>query len=135
MSKLIALVCVIPVLWIVWGLLRCLLSAQLLICVWLFLTSWTVALFSPLSMGFSRKEYCSGLSFLSAIILRIYFLRPEILSVQFIVLLRTGILLSSSLLLFLWNFHLHTHWNKTSKNTNHIGELKTVFILGTWNWS
>ena len=29
--------------------------------VWLFATSWTVALQAPLSMGFSRQEYWSGL--------------------------------------------------------------------------
>ena len=29
--------------------------------VWLFVTSWTVALQAPLSMGFSRQEYWSGL--------------------------------------------------------------------------
>ena len=30
--------------------------------VWLFATIWTVALQAPLSMGFSRQEYWSGLS-------------------------------------------------------------------------
>ena len=30
-------------------------------CVWLFVTSWTVAHQAPLSMGFSRQEYWSGL--------------------------------------------------------------------------
>ena len=30
-------------------------------CVWLFATPWTVALLLPLSMGFSRQEYWSGL--------------------------------------------------------------------------
>ena len=30
-------------------------------CVWLFATLWTVALQAPLSMGFSRQEYWSGL--------------------------------------------------------------------------
>ena len=30
-------------------------------CVWLFVTLWTVALQAPLSMGFSRQEYWSGL--------------------------------------------------------------------------
>ena len=28
-----------------------------------FVTSWTVALQAPLSMGFPRQEYCSGLPF------------------------------------------------------------------------
>ena len=37
--------------------------AKLLSCVWLFETSWTVAHLAPLSMGFSRQEYWSGLSF------------------------------------------------------------------------
>ena len=31
--------------------------------VWLFVTPWTVACQAPLSMGFSRQEYWSGLSF------------------------------------------------------------------------
>ena len=31
--------------------------------VWLFATPWTVAYQPPLSMGFSRQEYCSGLTF------------------------------------------------------------------------
>ena len=30
-------------------------------CVWLFVTLWTVAYQAPLSMGFSRQEYWSGL--------------------------------------------------------------------------
>ena len=33
--------------------------------VWLFATPWTVAHQAPLSMGFSRQEYWSGLPFLS----------------------------------------------------------------------
>ena len=37
--------------------------AQLLSCVQLFMTLWTVALHVPLSMGFSRQEYWSGLPF------------------------------------------------------------------------
>ena len=32
-------------------------------CVWLFATPWTVAYQAPLSMGFSRREYWSGLPF------------------------------------------------------------------------
>ena len=32
-------------------------------CVWLFVTLWTVACQAPLSMGFSRQEYWSGLPF------------------------------------------------------------------------
>ena len=31
--------------------------------VWLCVTPWTVAFQAPLSMGFSRKEYWSGLPF------------------------------------------------------------------------
>jgi len=38
-------------------------SAQLLSHVWLFATPWTVATQAPLSMGFSRQEYWSGLPF------------------------------------------------------------------------
>ena len=30
-------------------------------CVWLFVTPWTIARQAPLSMGFSRQEYWSGL--------------------------------------------------------------------------
>ena len=37
--------------------------AQSLSHVWLFLTLWTVALWAPLSTGFSRQEYGSGLPF------------------------------------------------------------------------
>ena len=37
--------------------------AYLLSPVQLFATPWTVAWLDPLSMGFSRKEYCSGLPF------------------------------------------------------------------------
>ena len=35
--------------------------AQLLSCVQLFVTPWTAAQQAPLSMGFSRQEYWSGL--------------------------------------------------------------------------
>ena len=41
--------------------LRCVLCAVLLGCVRLFVTPWTVACQSPLSMGFSRQEYWNGL--------------------------------------------------------------------------
>ena len=34
-------------------------------CVQLFVTSWTIACLAPLSMGFPRQEYWSGLPFLS----------------------------------------------------------------------
>ena len=34
-------------------------------CVWFFATPWTVACQAPLSMGFSRQEYWSGLPFCS----------------------------------------------------------------------
>ena len=37
--------------------------AQLLSCVWLCVTPWTVSLQAPLSMGFSRQEYWIGLPF------------------------------------------------------------------------
>ena len=37
------------------------LCVQSLGCVWLFATPWTVARQAPLSMGFSRQEYWSGL--------------------------------------------------------------------------
>ena len=38
-------------------------EVKLLSCVWLFATLWTVAHQAPLSMGFSRQEYWSGLPF------------------------------------------------------------------------
>ena len=38
-------------------------KAKSLSCVQLFATPWTVAHQAPLSMGFSRQEYWSGLSF------------------------------------------------------------------------
>ena len=38
-------------------------SAQLLICIQLFVTPWTAAYQAPLSMGFSRQEYWSELPF------------------------------------------------------------------------
>ena len=38
-------------------------AAQVLICIQLFETPWTVAPQAPLSMGFSRQEYWSGLPF------------------------------------------------------------------------
>ena len=41
--------------------LVCMLS--LFSCVWLFATVWTVALQAPLSKGFSRQQYLSGLPF------------------------------------------------------------------------
>ena len=40
--------------------------AQMLSHVWLFVTPWTVAHQAPLSMGFSRQEYWSGLPFPSS---------------------------------------------------------------------
>ena len=39
------------------------LCAQMISCVQLLATLWTVALQVPLSMGFSRQEYCSGFPF------------------------------------------------------------------------
>ena len=40
-------------------------SGRLLSCVLLFATPWTVACQAPLSMGFSRQEYGSGLQYSS----------------------------------------------------------------------
>ena len=37
--------------------------AQFLHCVWLFVTLWTIVHKAPLSMGFSKQEYWSGLPF------------------------------------------------------------------------
>ena len=37
----------------------------MLSCVWVFATPWTVAHQAPLSMGFPRQEYWSGLPFSS----------------------------------------------------------------------
>ena len=36
-------------------------AAKLLSCIWLFVTLWSVACQVPLSMGFSKQEYWSGL--------------------------------------------------------------------------
>ena len=41
-------------------------KVKLLSCVQLFVTPWTVAYHAPLSMGFSRQEYWSGLPFPSS---------------------------------------------------------------------
>ena len=38
-------------------------AVKSLSCVWLFATPWTVAHQAPLSTGFSRQEYQSGLPF------------------------------------------------------------------------
>ena len=38
-------------------------GVQLLSCVWLFVTPWTVACQAPLSLGFPRQEYWSGVPF------------------------------------------------------------------------
>ena len=49
--------------------LKCLITqilkfeVKLLICVWPFATLWTVAYYTPLSMGFSKQEYWSGSPF------------------------------------------------------------------------
>ena len=45
---------------------ECILSSYC--CVWLIETQWTVALQAPLSMGFPRKEYWSGLQFPSPLL-------------------------------------------------------------------
>ena len=45
-----------------YGSLRKLISGCMLRCVWLFATLWTIACQAPLSRGFSRQEYWSGLS-------------------------------------------------------------------------
>ena len=42
---------------------ECRWNCQPLSCAWLFATAWTVAHQAPLSMGFSRQEYWSGLPF------------------------------------------------------------------------
>ena len=48
-----------------WCMLSHSVCAKSLSHVWLFVTLWTVALQAPLSMGFSRQEYWSGLPFSS----------------------------------------------------------------------
>ena len=47
--------------------LNCKVKVKSLSHVWLFATLWTVALQAPLSMGSSRKGYCSGLPFPSPV--------------------------------------------------------------------
>ena len=46
-------------------------------CVQLFVTPWTVALQAPLSMGFSRQEYWSGLPFPSPAVLHDPGIKPR----------------------------------------------------------
>ena len=41
----------------------CVCVCKLFSCVWISTTPWTVAHQTPLSMGFSRQEFCSGLPF------------------------------------------------------------------------
>ena len=53
---------------------------QLLSCVWLFETPWAVAHQAPLSMGFSRQEYWSGLQFPSPVIASVQFSSVQLLS-------------------------------------------------------
>ena len=45
------------------GMVRTVVVAYLLSCVWLFVTTWTAAHQASLSMGFPRQEYWSGLPF------------------------------------------------------------------------
>ena len=45
---------------------NCGVACLALSCVWLFATPWTVARQAPVSMGFPRQEYWSGLSFPSS---------------------------------------------------------------------
>ena len=47
--------------------------------VWLFVTPWTIACQAPLSLGFSRPEYCNGLPFPPPRDLRIQGLNPCLL--------------------------------------------------------
>ena len=56
--------------------------AQLLSCVWLFVTPWTGACQIPLSMGFPRQEYWSGLTFLLQGIFLTQGLNPSLLHWQ-----------------------------------------------------
>ena len=48
------------------GLVRMCMCAQSLSCVQHFATPWTVTCHAPLSVGFPRQEYCSGLPFHSS---------------------------------------------------------------------
>ena len=57
-SRLGKIISLIPSVRYLVGLMLC---AQLLSCVSLFVTSWTIACQGPLSMGCSRQEYWSGL--------------------------------------------------------------------------
>ena len=50
--------------------------AHLLSCIWLFVTPWTVAHQAPLSMGFSRQKYWSGLPFPHPVIEPTSFMSP-----------------------------------------------------------
>ena len=66
--------------------------AQLLSHVWLFVTPWTVALQSPLSMGFSKHEYWSGLPFLSSGDLLDPGIKPKAPALQVVSCIAGGIL-------------------------------------------
>ena len=55
--------CSIPLVHFLFSYFKMMVHAQLLCCVWLFATLWPVARQAPLSMGFSRQKYWSGLLF------------------------------------------------------------------------
>ena len=48
-------------------------ESELLSCVWLFATLWTVAYQAPPSMGFSRRKYWSGLPLPSPVVFPTFF--------------------------------------------------------------
>ena len=92
-------------------------------CVWLFVTLWTVAHQSPLSMGFSRQQYWSGLPCPSPGDLPNAGIEPvspeaSALQVDSLLLSHQGILLSYKKE---WNNvtcsrDYHTEWSQTEKD-------------------
>ena len=61
-TEILSLAWCVCILYILLSLLSCR-CGQSLSPVWFFVTPWTVARQAPLSMGFSRQEYWSGLTF------------------------------------------------------------------------
>ena len=89
--------------------------------VWLFVTPWTVAHQAPLSMGFSRQEYWSGLPFPSPGDLLEQGMEPmsPVLQVDALPLSHLG---NSYKLAIFWNFKVYTdfHSKQCSQPNPHI---------------
>ena len=107
-------------------------------CVWLFVTLWTVAHQSPLSMGFSRQQYWRGLPCPSPGDLPNAGIEPvspeaSALQVDSLLLSHQGILLSYKKE---WNNvtcsrDYHTEWSQTEKDKYHMISLVWNLKYGT----